>query len=200
MRERPIPFQPDMSIAVRLDRKTQTRRPIKPKGGGVITVRAPNSGVVEAFGGGAWNKPSRMQVLYCPYGQVGDVLWVREAWRAKPEFDKVAPRDIPHDARIYFEADGPADARQWGRLRPPMFMPRWMCRTRLELLRVWAERLNDITGADAVAEGIPRGLLAEEPDEVEVGKYGQLWDRIHGPGSWAANPWVWALEFRRLTP
>lgn len=96
-----------------------------------------------------------------------------------------------------------------------MFMPRWASRITLEVTSVRVERLQDISEADAMAEGITYGPTFDEEgrsggyhwdrsreDEdvypTAVQAYRQLWMGINGPDSWDANPWVWVLEFRRL--
>lgn len=94
------------------------------------------------------------------YGSPGDVLVCREAWRTLEEFDSRAPRDLPQsqtcmrEAYIWYEADGPAPER-FGKLRPAMFMCRWMVRDTAEVVSVRPERLLDgLTEAEAVREGV----------------------------------------------
>lgn len=152
----------------------------------------------------------------CPYGYQGDQLWVREAWRAVTEVDHLPPRDLTTAHRLWYEADAPHQPG-FGKLRPSMFMPRWASRITLEITSVRVERLQDISEADALAEGIvecpipaddegPRRIgYMVGPDDGKSGlsvtpiqAYRDLWESINGPESWAANPWVWAIEFRRL--
>jgi hypothetical protein len=84
-----------------------------------------------------------------------------------------------------------------GKTRPGMFMPRWASRITLEVTGIRVERLQDISEADANAEGVkhslhlPGGRFARE-------NFAHLWWTIHGDESWDANPWVWVVEFRRL--
>ena len=87
-------------------------------------------------------------------------------------------------------------------------MRRWMSRITLEITAVRVECLQDITEADAIAEGIdvfadgagftvtPGGAWHRNPEDA----YRALWDSLHGPCGWARNPWVWVLEFRRIAP
>lgn len=93
-------------------------------------------------------------------------------------------------------------------MRPSIYMPRWASRITLEVTGVRVERLNDINQEDAIAEGVeahdddgvtyygPLGRGVCDP----IVAYRSLWDSINGPGSWAANPWVWVVEFKRVRP
>ncbi len=147
------------------------------------------------------------QGLRCPYGQPGDRLWVREAWRTVAEADALPPRDLNEAHRIWNEADAPHQPGA-GKLRPGMFMPRWASRITLEITAVRVERLQDISREDAMAEGIviqPDGgygladtthYHATDPRQ----SYFSLWEAINGPGSVEANPWVWAVTFPAVGP
>jgi hypothetical protein len=93
--------------------------------------------------------------------------------------------------------------------RPAIHMPRAMSRIDLEINSVRVERLQDIGEAESIAEGIektPSGLWSLYGQAEVDGTYSPrasfraLWESIHGPGSWTANPWVWVVSFRRLTP
>ena len=84
-----------------------------------------------------------------------------------------------------------------------MFMPRWASRITLEVTGVRVERLHDISEGDAIAEGLTRiepaawvGALGNFYIDPRLA-YRDLWES-NGPGSWAANPWLWAIAFRRL--
>lgn len=197
MKERPIPFSAPMVRAILAGTKTQTRRVVKPQ------PEAEHGGEPYWFVGGyrAWiyRRTTDLlrkggNVLPCPYGQPGDRLWVREAWKAHTTFDHLPPRDIPQ-SHVWYMADDSYKAES--RFRQGMFMPRWASRITLEFTAVRVERLQEISVGDAIAEGIPRGG-PENPDGIEIREYRQLWERINGHGSWDANPWVWVVEFRRL--
>ena len=84
---------------------------------------------------------------------------------------------------------------------PPIHMPRWASRILLEIVAVRVERLQDISEADAEAEGCEP---FRHPTHPSIGPfsagYSALWDSINGAGSWAANPWIWCLTFKRVPP
>lgn len=160
------------------------------------------------------------RAVKCPYGQRGDRLWIKETWRVPSELDALSPRAIGEKsidagyrepwAPIQYEADGRRRdwSRKWtepGKTRVSIHMPRWASRILLEVTGVRVERLQDITEADAIAEGIERdcgmwrhygtsGMAFIHP----VDSYRSLWESINGAGSWDANPWVWVIEFRRI--
>lgn len=135
-----------------------------------------------------------------------DRLWVREAWGVSPIYDSVSPRDLkPRDMKVNFAAD---DALRGCRVRPSIHMLRWASRILLEVVSVRVERLQDISEADAWAEGVQcvshidyRSAKTEDGKELHshaVDLYRDLWESINGPGSWGDNPWVWVVEFKRV--
>lgn len=104
----------------------------------------------------------------------------------------------PDDDGRYRWAPGESPCR-W---RPSIHMPRWASRITLEITDVRVERLQDISTVDALAEGVnvhpdhhgkPRSSLYSP-----VQAHADLWEQINGPESWAANPWVWVIEFKKL--
>lgn len=159
----------------------------------------------------------------------GDLLYVREAWRVGKRWDGTAPRDLPaRTMSVFFEAGGsisgvaecpkdrprpvaeyvpdlryPPVMPDWaGQVRQSMFLPRWASRLTLEVTDVRVERLNDISEADAQAEGAwlwrddnyPAWIIDHPRDA-----FCHLWDSINGdrPGlAWKYNPWVVAISFR----
>lgn len=140
--------------------------------------------------------------------QVGDRLWVREAWRTAAFVDDVPPRDLVPGLRyISFEADYdsvPNDGCR-GRYRHARFMPRWASRITLEVTKVRVQRLQDISENDAEAEGARAAFTRTTvPDwpvySVPSHRWGfeELWTSLHGPGAWSANPWVVAITFNRI--
>jgi hypothetical protein len=154
---------------------------------------------------------------YCPYGVPGERLWVRETWGqvewssladpSKPSRFETVYRAGPHP----FDRDTPWGWNQKNRWRPSIHMPRWASRITLEITEVRVERLHEISESDCWAEGIEEidGMFGNTAiidmanrlgcciDDAKP-TYACLWESINGPGSWAANPWVWAVSFRRL--
>ncbi|MCA3696505.1 hypothetical protein [Aquidulcibacter sp.] len=206
MTERPILFSGPMVRAILEGRKTQTRRVLSYQpSGDVLEVSPPSSDL-----------PRYWQFRYDVGGvdvpvpnQVGDTLWVREAWRPigdAPLSECIGPEDID----FYATTDEIAAAIfKW---RPSIHMPRWASRISLKVTAVKVERLQDISEADAIAEGI----LAHEPTQDDPAEYAaaegrliyndpreafcDLWISINGAYSWKANPWVVAYSFQRIKP
>ncbi len=207
MKERPIPFSAPMVRAILDGTKTQTRRALHPD------LFISSSGAIVRMKAAAVAGVTGIAEAHCPYGQLGDRLWVREAWRAGRFYDQLAPSQLPRASGIRFEADKEswtaADQKRVGKLRPGMFMPRWASRITLEVTGVRVERLQDISEADAKAEGasfhdghgVGHSGWRHDYGDVHASArsaYARLWEDINGPGSWAANPWVWVVEFRRI--
>lgn len=215
MKERPILFKAEMVRAILTGTKTQTRRVIKPQ---------PDERCTEAFQGEdkVWrfSYPTPMGPvsysdwdLRCPYGVAGDRLWVKETWRTVAGADDIPPRNLMNvEAYTHYEADGHSPAGM-GKLRPSIFMPRWASRLTLDITRVRLERLQAINEADAKAEGVERTIMGDgwrryaepamelagvPPCETPTQSYRALWETINGRGSWAANPWVWVVEFKQV--
>lgn len=221
-KERPILFSGPMVRALLNGSKTQTRRVLKPQptefvGGPGVTLRdgspaplVPLNDSVEPYG----------REIVCPYGQPGDRLWVRETYYAwghwTKRLNKKKGRQEWHfvdetagTGKAYrYEADEklPRHKRElhevcWWK-RPAIFMPRAACRITLENTNVRVEPLQGISADDARAEGCPdRPVPGAEQASVDLLAklwYHDLWEQINGPTSWASNPWVWVIEFRRL--
>ena len=202
MKERPILFSAPMVRAILAGEKTQTRRIIKPQ---------PDSrGLRLTHIWEDWHGRS----IKCPYGDIGDHLWVREAfvWTWNEKANK-------WDA--FYKADGDYvyDDRGPARWKPSIHMPRFISRITLEVTGVRVERLGDISNMDAISEGVltldKRDYFPELYDEQGVWKreFGkpipgpslrQLFERlissIHGVDIWDINPWVWVIEFKKIKP
>lgn len=210
-KERPILFSGAMVRAIIEGRKTQTRRIVKfgkdiklhDVAGPYVEVGYTHSGATIAN-----HRDTQYFLAHCPYGKPGDRLWVREAWGA-PYCDRpgvpdgrrpVLGDDIRYRADLDQEYQWSDGSMPW---RPSIHMPRWASRITLEVVSVRVERLNAISEEDAWAEGIQvRFCEAGKPCTCEsnpVGEYADLWESINGDGAWNANPWVWVVEFRRVS-
>lgn len=199
MKERPILFSGPMVRALLDRRKTQTRRVVKPQ---PESVDRKAGKLVPYAGDGAF----LAEHLRCPYGVPGDRLYVRETWKSLPgpslsrPYDPATEREFGELPRVLYRADPAfgesACEKGW---KPSIHMPRWASRLTLEITGVRVERLQDITAHDCIAEGIAsRGILASALMYTE--DYADLWQSINGPDSWAANPWVWVLDFMLVQP
>lgn len=213
MKERPILFSESMVRAILEGRKTQTRRVINSVTGiGRVTEFQPSDtpGYAWTFRDRRllWNDMTPHNLLSrCPHGQPGDRLWVREAWR-------IADSDLCgcggdyctcgcNGQPIYAASYSDDTRREMMPWCPSIHMPRWACRLVLEITDVRVERLQDISEADARAEGchgghgsIPGYNYSATPRE----QFWQLWESLSaGRGyGWDANPWVWAITFRQV--
>lgn len=217
MTERPILFSGAMVRALLAGTKTQTRRVVKPQptgfvgGPGVTLCDSSPAPLVPMndFAGTCG------QEIICPYGQPGDRLWVREThylhgiWSVRKDDDGKRRWTFSPNQDIGVQFDEPnglirgrsTTVPGWYR-RPSIHMPRWASRITLEITDVRVERLQDISEADAQAEGwTRRPEVSTDPQvhkEAARDWFMDLWESINGPGSWDANPWVWVVEFRRL--
>lgn len=221
IKEKPILFKDEMIRAILEGRKTQTRRAVKSpaknmqaSGAEVIKRREPGDKwygdrIWSMRGGtGVWGDYTHERFLsMCPYGKPGDRLWVRETWAAHFIWEPCAPSRIPVDegSCLFYRADefcrGGCDEGQRGKWRPSIHMPRRISRITLEIADVRVERLHDISAEDAKAEGVePFHLNGWCDDQKFRGEFYNLWMEINGPDSWDANPWVWAIEFKQVTP
>lgn len=148
----------------------------------------------------------------------GDRLWVREAWCLDAQMDHVAPSKCsPYEPRGYPANDWIIEPAcmmiRAGKLRPGIHMPRWASRLTLHVTEVRAQRLQDISEADARAEGIeareirPVYDIGQPPETwwfgTENGRataksaFRDLWDSLNAERApWASNPWVVAVTFR----
>ena len=186
MKEHPILFNEAMIRAILDDRKTQTRRPVKPQPRGVIE----NSG-------GEWVDEYHNNGWRCPFGYPGDRLWVRETfWVTRNK----------HPRSVIYRADGD-DGFSW---RPSIHMPRWASRLTLEVTDVRVERVQDINSDCIADEGYASDCgctyCAENEDYCEeargalVDSFADSWDSIYAKKGygWDSNPWIWAIEFKRV--
>ena len=217
MTDRPIIFSAPMVRAMLDGRKTQTRRVLKPQPTGQPSAnchpahkprhpapyldaycgepRTPQNPRGQGRDWHWWQVDDRCGPVACrvPYAP-GDRLWVREAvcwvsgwgWRYRADNDDLAEK---------------RETGEVSRWRPSIHMPRWASRLTLTVTDVRVQRLQDISEADAVAEGCDAvlALTIKRPNGAHPGNprecYCDLWNSLHGPGAWDANPWVVALTF-----
>ena len=194
MKEHPILFSAPMVRALLAGTKTQTRRVVKPQPDYICQDGTPARSTDTAK-----VRRGQMMTIPCPYGQPGDRLWVRETFLRADR--RAAGRPPWVYAADYADADRPRT-----RWTPSIHMPRAASRITLEVTGVRVERLQDISEADAMSEGAPPSHPSIDRISREYGYpdfprswYAQLWDHINGPGSWEANPFVWVIEFRKIS-
>jgi hypothetical protein len=185
MKERPILFSTPMVQAIMEGRKTQTRRIAK-------------GHALQFLDAGLLSEYVSKQDL-CPYGELGDILWVRETWALPVDADG-------NDAGYQYKADYSDGSERW-KWKPSIHMQKSACRLFLQITYIAIERLNDISDDDAIAEGIIGWSDASgfgHPDhdyptvDNPVESYKSLWKKINGEESWNENPWVWVIEFKRI--
>jgi len=185
MKEKPILFNADMVNAILEGRKTQTRRIIKPqpklpKNHEKILSEAWEAGFID---------------VQCPYGKVGDQLWVRETWAdvRGMGFDKdLFPLGASYKAGC--DADSLEIAKDYEvKWKPSIHMFRWASRIQLEITDIRVERLKDISEDEVLKEG-----LKSKAGFDNKTLFARLCESIYGEGSWSHNPWVWVVEFNKI--
>lgn len=218
-KERPILFSAPMVRAILSGAKTQTRRVVKfpawmqdADGGQSPEIPHQFDGYQDMIPVTAGHVESYCR---CPYGKPGQRLWVRETWAPVSTFDPSPETGAFYRADYLDDPHGPdGEKSPEGRYRtwkPSIYMPRWASRIDIEITGVRVERLQEISPEDAIAEGCcpSQGSGFDDADtlrraaEIVGGPYprgvfADLWQSINGPDSWAANPWVWVIEFRRI--
>lgn len=208
MKERGMIFNADMVRAILDGRKTQTRRIMKPqpepcpRGGhwwpsNVFKTMLHVEDEMQN-GKGGWGG---LVGDACPFGDVGDRIWVREAFASGLSTKSTLAYRATHKREDL--EDGFYDTIKW---TPSIHMPRWASRILLEITDVRVERLNAISEEDATAEGVAqfRGGFWKhyQPGWTQHqlsarGSFVTLWKSIYGEESWNSNPWVWVIEFKR---
>jgi len=220
MKEIPILYSTPMIQAKLEGRKTQTRRIVK-------QIKNFQLGVTMQWGYTAFTPERYISIrgihangeygesfVKCPYGKPGDLLWARETLIQNGELgleyfanhETIDESIIPNDY-------GPYGGEYSFRNIPNIHMPKWAARIWDRVISIRVERLQSISEEDAFAEGIDTEMdetyLAAEHYQLggspvlggcpAVCAYAALWERINGPGSWEANPWVWRIETENLT-
>ncbi|ENI4427166.1 hypothetical protein ABXZ75_001652 [Klebsiella variicola] len=189
MTERGMIFNAEMVRALLDGRKTQTRRPIKWK-----QTRFTEIGEREDGSKWPWSEDAEHACDFwhpCPFGDVGDRIWVRETWN---KYGGLLTYRADHDWIDDMRKETVCTAK-WV---PSIHMPRWASRILLEITDVRVERLNSISEEDAGREGYPAD---PSPYGGKMDKwlwFRQLWDGIYPEQSFKHNPWVWVIEFKRV--
>jgi hypothetical protein len=204
---KPILFSNPMVQALIRGEKTQTRRIVKQAiewdVNWIVSKETETHYCMRA--GTQYSLP-----FFTPKYQVGDILWVRETWRKANGF----PTGYRYDWRATAEEDGAPIDEPW---KPSIFMPKDACRIFLEVTDIRVERLNEITEADALAEGVERWTeerMKSKPTHYKlyfhekgsecsyascpIDSYETLWKKINGEKSWSENLFVWVYTFKQV--
>jgi hypothetical protein len=232
-RERPILFSGETVRAILDGRKTQTRRALRPQPPFLLLTDCETAekawhwciDLADANKRSAWDDHAEPYLRYCPYGQPGDRLWVRETWALHGNDDSYpvtvdGSMCAERDAERWYRADTcpgpygssllPGGAEFYGPWRPSIFMPRWASRLTLEIVSVTVERLQEISEENAKAEGVRplhEAYPSFSPDQrltsgeraglhPHRSSFAILWDDLNPKQRWYDNPWVWRIEFK----
>ena len=219
-------FNAEMVRAILDGRKTQTRRIMKvqpsdgfhPTHNGYdldLNAHWYTPGVVDKNG---YLQPAKKDVFgvadenegyACPFGAVGDRIWVREAFQGPLVSEELLeeyrayPEKFENPEYCEYSADGgprpeycDLDDNLRHGWRPSIHMPRWTSRITLEITGVRVERLRDLSEDDAKSEGITPPSGGVLPGWEYRINFRDLWMSIYGADNWEANPWVWVIEFK----
>jgi hypothetical protein len=211
MKEHPILFSTPMVQAIIEGHKTMTRRIIKPQPIDIDDYCGENPDLVGISNGKTSIQCNELQkIIHCPYGQKGDMLWVRETFAIVTSVIQTHPISI-------FKANYPdsieeltsymlANNNNW---KPSIHMPKSSARIWLQITDIRVERLQDITNEDAIAEGIESAIGVEKMYRVytvkngwthdAIGSFSTLWMHVNGHESAKSNPWVWVVSFKVLS-
>ena len=180
-----------------MTRRIMKNQPCESVKGGPVSAQ-----IVE--GGFQWLADDGVSSVFpCPFGEVGDHIWVRETFAAlEPgSYEQAVPQqgycqDLRYAATDRL-ANSPIDIRGY-KWVPSIHMPRWASRITLEITGVRVERLASISNESARAEGYPAERAADGGDSDPWLWFRDLWDGIYPEQSFKANPWVWVIEFKRI--
>jgi len=209
MKEHPIIFKLDLVEAILSGKKTETRRIIKPQPSEMEGVPPdpkemnyyctdyPPGGWAYYWGEAPWNSS---KAIRCPYGLVGDKLWVRETTYV----DGTGYLRYKADESTVFQTHPKGWDKPIGRTIPSIHMPRWVCRLILEVIDIKVEILQDITLEGVIAEGFDLDLslcdTLELKRDAARGYFKIKWNEINAKRgySWESNPWVWVVKFKKV--
>lgn len=205
MKERPILYSTPMAQAKRAGIKTQTRRIMKvqPDNDCYFQIKV----LKNLIGNSAclidYNQGDLNTYLRCPYGKPGDILWGRETWYWDGQ---TKWSDIDPIGMWWYKATSPEDhCPKW---KPSIHMPKICAQLWDRITDIRVERLQDISEADAIAEGVikyPEGpnlfknYLNDDICTTAKESYKTLWESINGIGSWEISPWVWVIISKILS-
>lgn len=208
MKERGMIFNGEMVRAILDGRKTQTRRimkvqpkPSKSRPGDFWFPSKKLESMVHVSDLVTGNSPISDCHLFfqehcCPFGKIGDRIWVRETWAeagaGAPDL-KLYRADYPKHVPTHYENVPSADEIRW---TPSIHMPRWASRLTLEITGVRVERLASVSDEDAGKEGYPANPAPYGGTMDKWLWFRQLWDSIYPEQSFKHNPWVWVIEFK----
>ncbi len=217
--EKPILMSGPMVRATLEGRKTKTRRALKRQPPDwVESYTTDSNGGSHFFWAAAGDTypprrwPNYNEPLKCHYGRKGGRLWVRETWGLATEIYSKRWRR----GTVLFRADHgftiggtEVDLMKW---KPSIHLPRRLCRLELRIKNIHAERLQEITEEDIIAEGVncihhgdgayyyswerkcphPKNWICPEAC------FRDLWDTVNGAGAYDKNPWVWVIEYEKI--
>jgi hypothetical protein len=217
MKDRGMIFNAEMVRALLNGNKTQTRRPLKNQ---PIIDMPLSKGPMIRIGSAKYESFNPMRMIRrCPFGQVGDRIWVRETWMPDaprngewPDYEfygggmrplSLIPNEYRNHHNCIYRASWDDELTGW---KPSIHMPRWASRITLEITDVRVERLQDISASDAISEGLTHidyegdswGFSGGNPTGYgsATGAYQALWNSLYG--NWNDNPWVWAIRFKKV--
>lgn len=205
-KERPILFSGPMVRAILDGTKTVTRRLVKPQPdtteqrlrelGAWVEGMTLGEHVNAAWQAGFVDEP-------CPYGELGDRLWVAESYFINDYRDGEIPEAERAATQVVYQADpwpcweGEEGEICWGNSKT---MPQWASRIQIEVTDVRIEQLHMISIGQICKEGLARSMYEFRPVTMAFDAFADVWDSIYGVGAWNANPWVWVVEFKRVMP
>jgi len=218
--ERPILFSTAMVQAILEGRKTQTRRVVKPQpdeNGARYMSRPPfidwEHVYKETWKPWHWDTEEGESISrpFSPYGQPGDLLWVKETWQNVLDEElnfshccfKASPETYADLVKLNDEEP------MW---KPSIFLRKADARIWLRITNMRVERLQEISAEDAKAEGVKEYIpitditnmekldfIVPSPWSAHQFSFLALWCKINGAASWTANPWVWVISFEVIS-
>jgi len=218
MKETGLMFKAPLVRAILSGQKTQTRRIAKTEiTMGRDSLLEPHRGCKHA---GIYLLPeyAKEAAALCPYGKPGDRIYVRETWQGPlmsakewedhyfSNADELTSK-FKTPAYCKYAADGgpppefmTMDDDIVARWKLSIHMPKWAARIWLEIIGVRVERLQQITEADCIAEGAAGGhgsIPSYSYSATPLEHFRHIWESTGG--DWTANPWVWVIDFKRIT-